>query len=146
MKTKALVIAGVMAMTFAATARVAQAQEMMKVNIPFDFVAGDRALPAGEYTVTVSGPSHTLILNDRRDSASAILGSHAVLAAAAQSQTKLIFNRYGDRHFLSQVWTEGNYSGQQLVKSAREKEIAQVAQPDAPSRVILTAELPRVTT
>ncbi|MGC1613801.1 MAG: hypothetical protein WA736_03865 [Candidatus Acidiferrum sp.] len=145
MKTRALVIAGVMALTLAATARVAQAQEMMKVNIPFDFVAGDRALPAGEYTVTVSGPLHTLILNDRKDSASAILGSHAVLAAEAQSQSKLIFNRYGDRYFLSQVWSEGNYSGRQLSKSAREKEVAQVAQLDVPSRVMLVAELRRTT-
>ena len=143
MKTRALVVAGVMAMTFVATARVAQAQEIMRVNIPFDFVAGDRALPAGEYTVAVSGPLHTLILNDRKDSASAILDSQAVRAADAQSQSKLIFNRYGDRYFLSQVWSEGNYSGRQLFKSAREKEMAQIAKSETDGQVTLVAELPR---
>ena len=41
MKTRALVMAGVMALTAMATTRVAQAQEHMVVNVPFDFVAGN---------------------------------------------------------------------------------------------------------
>jgi hypothetical protein len=145
MKTRALVIAGVMALIFAASARVAQAQELMKVDIPFSFVAGDRALPAGEYSVSVSGTLHTLILTDGKDALSLILETNAVLANEPQRESKLIFNRYGDRYFLSQVWSEGNYCGRQLSKSAREKEIAQVAKLEAPSRVILVAELPRTT-
>ena len=36
MKTRALVMAAVMALTAMATTRVAQAQEAMAVNVPFD--------------------------------------------------------------------------------------------------------------
>ncbi len=146
MRTRALVMAGVVALAVMSSTCVAHAQETMKVNIPFDFVAGDRSLPAGEYSVNVTGAMHTLILVDRNVAGtSAILGTNAALAPEPQSQSKLIFNRYGDRYFLSQVWMQGNTRGRQLLKSAREKEIAQVAQLDASSRVILVAELPRTT-
>ncbi|MGC1415906.1 MAG: hypothetical protein WA817_11520 [Candidatus Acidiferrum sp.] len=144
MKTRTLVIAGMMALAAVASPRVAQAQEIMKVDVPFDFVAGNRSLPAGEYSVNVSGPMHTLMLLNRDVSgASAILGTNAVLAIEPQSQSKLIFNRYGDRYFLSQVWSEGSPSGRQLQKSAREKEIAQVAKAETEGRVTLVADLPR---
>ncbi len=56
MKTRALVMAGMMALTAMASTRVAQAQELLVVNIPFDFVAGKTTLPAGEYSVRVSAP------------------------------------------------------------------------------------------
>src|ERR1700723_2839826 len=106
MKTRALVMVGVMALTAMATTRVAQAQELLAVNIPFDFVAGKTQLPAGEYTVKVAGPANTVILVSRKDSnASAFLVTNAAVSAEPQSESKLVFNRYGDRYFLSQVWT-----------------------------------------
>ncbi|MGC1620187.1 MAG: hypothetical protein WA765_16980 [Candidatus Acidiferrum sp.] len=142
MKTRALVMAGVIALAVMSSTRVTQAQEVMKVNIPFDFVAGNRSLPAGAYSVNVSGQMRTLILVDRKDAASTILGANDVLATEPQSESKLIFNRYGDRYFLSQVWMQGSPRGRQLSKSAREKEIAQVAQVVTPDRVTLVADLP----
>ncbi|MGB6901086.1 MAG: hypothetical protein WBE12_20995, partial [Candidatus Acidiferrum sp.] len=145
MKTRTLVMAGVVALAIMSSTRVAQAQENMKVTIPFDFVAGNRSLPAGEYSVNVSGQTHMLILVDRKDGAPTILGAHDVVAREPQSQSKLIFNRYGDRYFLSQVWMQGNSRGRQLSKSAREKEIVQVAQVDTRNRVTLVAELLRTT-
>jgi len=47
MKTRALVMAGMMALAVLASTRVAQAQETMRVNIPFDFVAGNTSLWSG---------------------------------------------------------------------------------------------------
>jgi hypothetical protein len=144
MKTRALVMAGMMALTTLASTRVAQAQEHVVVNIPFDFVAGNTQLPAGQYSITASGPNRTLLLIDRKDSAaSAYMGTNAVVATEIQSESKLIFNRYGDRYFLSQVWTAGNSRGRQLLKSAREKEMAQTAKLENQSQVTLVAGLPR---
>ncbi len=144
MKTRALVMAGMMALTAMATTRVAQAQEPMTVNIPFDFVAGNTQLPAGEYMVKVSAPTHSLILISRKDStASAFLSTNATVASEPQSESKLIFNCYGGRYFLSQVWEQGNSQGRQLLKSAREKEIAQTAKLEAHAQVTLVAGLPR---
>jgi hypothetical protein len=144
MKTRALVMAGVMALTIFATTRVAQAQQSMAVNVPFDFVAGNKTLPAGEYTVKISTPTHSLILVSRKDStASAFINTNAAVSSTPQAESKLIFNRYGDRYFLSQVWQQGYAQGRQLMKSSREKELALTANLETEGQVILVAELPR---
>ena len=63
------------------------------------------------------------------------------VASEPKTESKLIFNRYGDRYFLSQVWTAGNSSGRQLLKSDREKEMAQVAKNETKGQVTLIASL-----
>jgi hypothetical protein len=144
MKTRALVMAGMMALTATASTRVAQAQELLVVNIPFDFVAGNIPLPAGEYSIRVSAPERTLFLIDRKDAAaSTFINTNSVATTEIQTESKLIFNRYGDRYFLSQVWTAGNSRGRQLLKSAREKEMAQIAKIETQGQVTLVAGLPR---
>jgi malonyl CoA-acyl carrier protein transacylase len=146
MKTRALVMAAVMALTAIASTRVAQAQEPLVVNIPFDFVAGNSQLPAGEYTVKVSAPTHSLILISRKDAtASAFINTNAAVSAEPQSESKLIFNRYGDRYFLAQVWQQGYAQGRQLLKSSREKEVALSANIQTQSRVTLVAGLATTT-
>lgn len=144
MKTRALVMAAVMALTAMATTRVAQAQNAIAVNVPFDFVAGGKALPAGEYSVRPSSTGNTLILIDRKDaSVSALIITHAVVSLDTQTESKLVFNRYGDRYFLSQVWSEGNSQGRQLMKTTREKEVALTAKIETEGQVTLVAELAR---
>jgi hypothetical protein len=144
MKTRALVMAGVMALSAMATTRVAQAQEVVVVNIPFDFSAGNKTLPAGEYSVRVQFNDRRMLLLERKDSSAAMfILTNNVVANAPQSESKLIFNRYGDRYFLSQVWNEGDPRGWQLTKTAREKEIAQTAKNENEGQVTLVAELAR---
>jgi len=144
MKTRALVMAGMMALTAMASTRVAQAQEMMVVNIPFDFVAGNMTLPAGEYSINVAAPERTLLLIDRKDpSASAFMNTNPVTKTEIQTESKMIFNRYGDRYFLSEVWTAGSSRGRQLLKSSREKEMAQIAKSETQGQVTLVAGLLR---
>jgi hypothetical protein len=137
-------MAAVMALTAMATTRVAQAQDALVVNIPFDFMAGNRNLPAGEYSVKVSQSDARIVLIERKDATAAMfIGTNTVVANTIQSESKLVFNRYGDRYFLSQVWNEGNSRGRQLMKTAREKEIAQTAKIETEGQVTLVAELPR---
>jgi hypothetical protein len=146
MKTRALVMAGMMALAAMASTRVAQAQTQvpLAVNIPFDFVAGDKTLPAGEYIVSFTGFGHTLRLLDRHDAdASALMNTIQVYANDSPAESKLVFNRYGDRYFLSQIWSAGNSQGRQLIKSAREKEVAQTAKIETEGQVTLVASLLR---
>jgi hypothetical protein len=144
MKPRPLVMAGMMALTAMASTRVAQAQELLVVNVPFHFVAGNKTLPAGVYSIKVSAPERTLLLVDRKDAAaSTFMNTNPVATAEIQTEAKLIFNRYGDRYFLSQVWTEGNSQGRQLLKSAQEKEMAQIAKMETQGQVTLVAGLPR---
>ena len=39
---------------------------------------------------------------------------------AASVDTRLVFHRYGELYFLSEVWTLGDSSGRQLLKSRQE--------------------------
>jgi hypothetical protein len=146
MKKRLMVLAAVMTLTVMASARVAQAQQSLVINIPFDFVAGNQLLPAGEYAVKLSGPQHSLILIDRKYSlASSFMNTNAVAANEIPAESKLVFNRYGHRYFLSQIWTVGNSNGRQLQKSAREKEIAQFAKLENQGQVTLVAGLLQTT-
>jgi hypothetical protein len=127
-----------------ASTQVAQAQELLVVNIPFDFVAGNVTLPAGEYSIKVSAPERVLLLMDRKNPASsAFMNTNTVVMTEIQTESKLIFNRYGDRYFLSQVWAAGSSRGRQLMKSAREKEMAQIAKMETQGQITLVAGLPR---
>ena len=129
-----------------ATTRVAQAQEPLVVNIPFDFVAGNTHLPAGEYTLKISEPMHSLILISRKDTTmSAFINTNPAVSSAPQTKSKLIFNRYGDRYFLAQVWEQGYAQGRQLLKSPREKEAALTANLKTEGQVTLVAGLATTT-
>jgi hypothetical protein len=145
MKTRAILMAAAMTVTALASAHVAQAQENLVVTIPFDFAAGSANLPAGDYSVKASASNHTVLLINRDNPAvSMILTANAAESTVPQTQSKLVFNRYGDRYFLSQIWAEGNTTGRQLPKSNREKEIAAEARLDTrdlmhPTQVILVA-------
>jgi len=102
----------------------AQAQEpRLKANIPFDFVVGDRVLPAGEYQVSAMGASGQAIaiLSEK---ATAFMVTSACVSSGPSKSSKLVFHAMGGRYFLSQVWTEGYSQGRQLRESKAQIELA----------------------
>jgi hypothetical protein len=101
----------------------AQDSRPLKVTIPFDFTAGNRTLPAGEYTVKSMNISGTLAVVGR-GSALALVNSQAVQANRASETSKLVFHRYGSRYFLAQIWVEGAQRGRELPRTRVEQEIA----------------------
>ncbi len=142
MKTRAFVTATLFVLSIIAAAQVAQADEPMTVNIPFAFVAGNATLPAGEYRVQKLDRNPAVVLiRCSGASAAAMVMSNAAQAKETQTQSKLVFNRYGNRYFLSQVWAAGSIRGRQLLKSSREKEISQLARIETKSEVALVARL-----
>ena len=142
MKKRVFVMTSLLVLSILAASRVARAQENMVVNVPFAFVAGQAALPAGEYRINLSASSSALLLTPiDNPGASAFVVTMPTQANEPSSDSKLVFHRYGNRYFLSQLWRVGSSSGRQLRKSAREKEIALVASIQTPEQVILTARL-----
>ena len=96
-------------------------------NVPFEFQVQDRALPAGTYTVQEATASGVIMLrNEETGKAINILAP--VPMSATSGDSKLVFNRYGDRYFLSQVWLGGDV-GHGLYKSHLEKEMASAKTP-----------------
>jgi hypothetical protein len=107
-------------LSLAATSLLAQSKPLIKVNVPFNFVAGAKTLPAGEYQVHTERPNVVLIQS--MDSKSNMnLTAHSAQDRKMDGVAAVRFNRYGDRYFLSEIWT-GSDLGQQLLKSRAEKE------------------------
>ena len=131
MKTKLynlMAKAGVLCAIVLATACVSvQAQSLqyrIRVNIPFDFSIANKKLPAGNYSIgrAIENSDNTVlsILDGRGHTREARL-SIPVLAAEAKNQATLVFHRYGDEYFLYQVWTAGETTGRQFLKSSAER-------------------------
>ena len=104
----------------------AQSERSKVTNIPFSFIVGQKTLPAGEYTLEPNRKdSHNVWLIQRRDGRTSVLfTTMSVRSSESQDKAKLIFHKYGDQYFLSQIWTPGSHSGRELLMSRMEREWA----------------------
>ena len=137
MKKQSFLMAGLLVLSSMAATQVARAQESMVVDIPFAFVAGNATLPAGEYRVEkLERNSAVLLIRCTDPGAAAMVLTNAAQANELQSQSKLIFNRYDNHYFLSQVWTPGDNTGRELLMPRVERELAKNA---AERRTIVVA-------
>lgn len=126
-RNKALRSIGVLSLLFLLTAASAHAQSAnhMVVAIPFDFNVAGKLLPAGEYVVRRATQNTDegwqVLRTDGR--AGAFVLTTVIRAQAVSENSRLIFNRYDDKYFLSQVWTAGNSYGRGLPMSGRERSL-----------------------
>lgn len=119
--TMLVLIVGV-AFTAAVVSANGQTSIGVTANIPFEFVVADQTLPAGKYTVEkMSMSSEVLAIRSRNKTALRL--SNPLRANKAPNQSKLVFHRYGQRYFLSEVWSAGEQAGRQLRKSREERNI-----------------------
>ena len=117
-------IAAMFLATLTVTVVHAQNAGQMTVNIPFDFSVSGKTLPAGEYYVrrNIEGPRVVLQISARNKTQSVYLPqTHPLQSSDIQSVSKLLFNRYGDQYFLSQIWISGRAVGDELIKTNKER-------------------------
>jgi hypothetical protein len=100
----------------------------MTVTVGFEFAAGDKLLPAGDYTVQLNPERGTVVLRGEGQKPLMLLTARKESRSAPQ-RGKLVFQRYGTSFFLNEVWSQDNSVGQTLAPSAREKEMAREKQP-----------------
>ena len=95
-------------------------------DVPFTFMVGDTTLPAGKYEIrTLDDMPGVLELRS--------VSGHTVVNVDAESvktkderiasKCELVFDKVGDRYFLSQVFVAGSSSGSELAKSRMEKRL-----------------------
>ena len=125
MKAKLFFVAAALLLSVAATSTCYAQQTVLAVKIPFAFQDGNRTLPAGEYRVERLHSGTELVQQLRQIDGDAVMTVHTVsVESKAENQNpELVFNRYGQTYFLSQIWTGGAH-GRQLFKSGYEKSIA----------------------
>ena len=100
------------------------AQSKRTLNIPFSFNVGHNTLPAGEYVVEPRNDSQNVWLLTTRDgSARVVFTTFSARDNKTQEQVKLVFHKYDNEYFLSQVWTPGNNSGSELRKPLAERQL-----------------------
>ena len=110
------------------TAAPAQAQmtgTALRVAIPFEFIVSGKTLPAGNYEVRRinDSPEGLVIRNiiDKHDHV--MFETEAVEAKKIPKRSEIIFHRYGDTYFLSEVFTGGEQMGRELPASRAERQI-----------------------
>jgi hypothetical protein len=121
--------------------------DSIAVNIPFDFAFGETRLPAGNYAlrriVLPSSYDRVVIQNvdGRGDTRTVMTRPNRTSEVAKQSN--LVFNRYWDQYFLSQVWIAGSDTGRDLFQSRNERNLAKESKLDISKsehqKVVLTA-------
>lgn len=120
----ALAALGLAVLGFAAPAN---AQTILRADVPFAFVAGDQALPAGTYNFVLDANfsfCHIYSLSDG--------STHPVRFVPGTTRPRnvnadrgvLQFQKYGNRYFLSEVWKPGNPDGLTAIASRRLMESA----------------------
>ena len=98
----------------------------VRADVPFDFVVGTKTLPKGTYTLKLvqhNTSQNWLVITGWDNGETAFASSITVAAEDIEDNSpKLIFNRYGDQYFLSQVWSGARLAGKELPKSQQERE------------------------
>jgi hypothetical protein len=89
-------------------------------NVPFDYMIGNKAMAAGQYDIQPAGTLGALAIVGTNHATFAT--SYRTQASKPAEQSKLVFHRYGNKYFLSQIWIKGNEVGRELPKSRLEKE------------------------
>lgn len=103
-------------------------------TIPFDFYAAGKTLPAGAYLVARSTQTSLegLVLRRTDGRLGVFVMTRASQANEIQRQSRLVFHKYGDEYFLSEVWTSGKSIGRELSVSRQERSaINQIAKQGA---------------
>ena len=125
-----LFIALVFALTMHPSKAQAQVVGNLEADVPFQFYAGNTALPPGKYIVHVLDNADLTIMeiSSADGKMSALFDVRDAEANSAPARDELIFNKYGNRYFLAKLFDEGNPSSSQVLESAYEKRISQAVQ------------------
>ena len=100
----------------------AQTAPGVAAAVPFEFFAGGKWMPAGDYVLYKYGKSGTLVLRDAKFGSWIMLGTNKFSPEGGLNPAaKLVFRRYEDAYFLSQVWDPSD-AGYEVPQSPTENE------------------------
>ena len=115
----------------AALATSASFAETYDANVPFNFAAENKTLPAGQYVLDSSAISGAVLIRSEDRKISFVVPGSNLASESGGQEGKLVFHRYGNRYFLAEIWTRGGV-GSQLPQNTEEKELrAQKIRPES---------------
>ena len=104
-----------------AASAFAQTAGTVHIQVPFDFVVGQKQMPAGRYTVRrvhFSSESTLIIQGENKRDAAVVLTN---TGDAKPAKAWLGFRQYGDSYFLTEVSMPGTASVRELPKTGGER-------------------------
>jgi len=116
----------------------AQSRQVIKAQVPFEFIVNGNIMPAGECSIEAQGDGLTYLLV-KSGSHRAFVIPNATESSTVPAQPTMVFHRYGDRYFLSSISRQGNNRGFALPAGKAEKELR--AQNAAEGDVTLVASV-----
>jgi hypothetical protein len=126
---KGFITAALLAMAIIVAGVSAQAQTLqyrLTVDIPFDFSVSGEKLPAGKYWISRAQPGSgdTVLQFKRTDGqSSANRFSIPIVTFNPKKRGELVFHRYGDQYFLSEIWPAAGDTGRAFLKTHAEREL-----------------------
>ena len=124
MKSARTLIAICLLFTAATLFAQTESQRLMKVNVPFTFAVENHSLPAGEYLVLTMTPERSIRIVSVDGKHSAIVNTLPNYAKSPSETSRLVFHKYGNEYFLTQVWTGGQNVARNPLSGKRAMEIA----------------------
>jgi len=124
-------LAVMMIVAAGASAKAQSLDYRLTANIPFEFSVADKKLPAGKYWVSRAQQSQgdTIVqIRSAEGNANVVRLTIPINSHTPMRSASLIFNRYGNDYFLSEVWTKGGSIGRGLPKTHAERELERKAQ------------------
>jgi hypothetical protein len=121
--TNRLITAAVALMALAAPFAFAEAN-FIQADVPFQFLVGEKALPAGNYRVDFDPVSRRLVLRSVNGEAAVQVWTTNVRRKGAPDRGTLVFNKYGKIYVLRQAALAGRTEASALAQSKAEIELA----------------------
>jgi hypothetical protein len=126
LKSLAVALAfGIFAILGTANSTFAQSGNPVTFEIPFEFQANGETFSAGKYSVKKISSEIFLLSSENSDEKLLVRGIGSLPYENAVGSEKLIFNKYGERHFLREVYAKRGAFGFMLNESKTEKKIRQ---------------------
>jgi hypothetical protein len=116
----------VFALTMIPSKAQAQILNDFEVKVPFQFHVGNTKLPAGQYLIHVLDGSDLSVMEitSADGTISALFQVQETQAKSTPAKNELVFNKYGNRYFLTKLFEEGSASGSQVIESGYEKTVS----------------------
>jgi hypothetical protein len=121
-----LVTGCLLALMTAAPARAQISGTALRATIPFDFSVRGKTLPAGNYEIRrINDAPEGLVIrnvNDKHDHV--MFETEPIGGRKIFRRSEIVFHRYGDSYFLSEVLPAGEKTGRELIPSRAERQLS----------------------
>ena len=119
---RAIALSGLLVLLTFSSA-LAQSDRQTIIHIPFNFSVGEKAFTAGEYVIERNRKdSDTVwVIKSKHNGGKAVLLTRPVRANDTVEETRIVFTKYDDLYFLSELWFPGSNTGREIQTSSRER-------------------------